>query len=69
MKKAVIIAGALLVFGMTSCKKEYSCDCTIAGETIENDLGEIEKEDAEAACDVLKAVATLTGGSCTLTTK
>lgn len=30
MKKMTILASALLLVGLTSCKKEYTCKCTAA---------------------------------------
>jgi hypothetical protein len=67
MKKiAPIVAIALLAVTFTSCKKKYSCDCTIAGVTTKSDLGKQKKSDAETACNNADAAAKLVGGKCEL---
>jgi hypothetical protein len=71
MKKVLYSAAIIGLFGLASCKKDYSCDCevTIMGQTtnastpIENST----KSDAEEACDEieagLKLGASMGGGS------
>lgn len=58
--KKVIYVGAFLFLGsmaLTSCKKDYTCDCTykIAGMDAEQsysfDIKDAKKKDAEDACD------------------
>ena len=64
MKNLFIIAAVLVAFGATSCKKDYTCDCTYdllgVSQTISYDLGKQSKKDAEAACDVYS----VTGFTC-----
>lgn len=67
MKKSLLfVAVAALALSFSSCKKDYSCDCTIAGTTTETTLENYSKADAEAACDALDAAAQIGSGSCTL---
>jgi hypothetical protein len=67
MKKiAPIAALALLAVAFTSCKKDYSCDCTIGGQTTKNPINDAKKKDAKDACDALNVFAQLGGGSCEL---
>lgn len=54
MKKVLLFVAVVGTIGMTSCKKDYTCECTyeILGET-ETHSFEIEnakKSDAEDAC-------------------
>jgi hypothetical protein len=51
MKKLFIVA-AVAVFGLTACKKEYTCVCDIAGMKVEAKSGvKLSKSDAEAWCE------------------
>ena len=60
MKKTYsIILGAILVVALASCKKDYTCNCSLTwtnsflGDTTWTTSGTIEnssKEDAEGAC-------------------
>ena len=68
MKKTLLI-GALGVFAISalaSCKKDYTCDCTISGQTVSTQIKDAKKKDAKDACDALGVAATLSGGSCSL---
>ena len=53
MKKLVLFA-AVAAF-MVSCKKEYTCECTISGGFINGTVSEtypkMKKKDAEKKCD------------------
>jgi hypothetical protein len=64
MKKvfAVVAVVALLA----SCKKDYTCSCTIAGVTSKTEIKDAKKADAEDACSALNTSASLVGGSCSL---
>ena len=58
MKKAIlglsIIAVTTLFF--TSCKKNYTCVCSLNGTVIEkHELGKQTRSDAKAACDAFVA--------------
>lgn len=68
MKKIVTIA-AVALFGailLPSCKKDYTCTCTIAGQTQPYPYNKTSKKDAKAACDALNTTASIAGGSCSL---
>ena len=64
MKK--IFAAVAIVALFASCKKDYTCDCTILGQTTSTPINDAKKADAEDACDALGVSAALLGGSCTL---
>ena len=66
MKKVLLFAGVLFVFGATSCKKDYTCSCELAGTTTDSVIENSTKKDAEAACDEANATWALLGGTCTL---
>jgi hypothetical protein len=67
MKK--IFALAIVVVALSSCKKDYSCTCSVAGAastTVDYPgLSKSEAEDAEAACNA--GSVTLLGISTTCT--
>lgn len=64
MKKLSLILGVVaLTLATTSCKKEYTCDCTWEEEHGDHhhdekdsfSLGKVKKDDATTACDAKKA--------------
>lgn len=57
---------AVCAFALASCKKDYTCACTIAGVTTESTIADAKKADAEEACDASNTAAALLGGSCEL---
>ncbi|MCB9222808.1 MAG: hypothetical protein H6582_01420 [Crocinitomicaceae bacterium] len=59
----VVLAGSM---SMTSCKKDYTCDCTVSGSTYSLTIPDAKKKDAESACDTWGTLYTLGGGSCEL---
>ncbi len=65
MKKLLVIA-VIAVVGLASCKKDYTCSCTILGQTTVSEFKDVTQSDAEEACDEADAAAQLLGGSCTL---
>jgi hypothetical protein len=68
MKKIVTIV-AVALFGalvLPSCKKDYTCTCTIAGQTTSSPINNAKKSDAKNACDQLNTAAASVGGSCSL---
>ena len=68
MKKIVTVA-AVALFGailLPSCKKDYTCTCTIQGQTTTSPINDAKKSDAKAACDQLNTAAAMVGGSCSL---
>lgn len=50
MKKIVVIA-VVGLFVFASCKKDYTCDCSVSGQTLTISLNDYKKKDAESACD------------------
>jgi hypothetical protein len=64
--KKVLFAVAFVAFATVSCKKDYVCECTVMGQTVENPIENSSKSDAEDACDALNTAATAVGGSCKL---
>ncbi len=68
MKKVLtLIAGVAFVAVLfTSCKKNYTCTCTITGGTsVSSDYGKTSKKAATDACDASSA-ALGASGSCSL---
>ena len=63
--KKVLLAVAVVAI-LASCKKDYTCECTILGVTTPTEIKDAKKADAEDACNALDVAAKLTGGSCTL---
>lgn len=53
MKKAILL-GALGVFALASCKKDYTCTCKVNEQSIKIPLTDYKKKDAEDACDAAK---------------
>jgi hypothetical protein len=68
MKKVIAIAAVgVFALGLTSCKKEYTCKCTVLGQTVEGKSdGKLKKKDAEEWCDKSDTAAKAAGGSCSL---
>lgn len=66
MKKLLILAVVAVGFTMTSCKKEYTCVCTVTGgTTTEVKSGtKLSKKDAETWCE--KSTNGISGVSCKL---
>ena len=61
MKKLFPVAAvAALALMFTSCKKNYTCECDIAGTPKTWELGKQKKKDAEAACKNLQVTSTVT---------
>jgi hypothetical protein len=68
MKKIAPIAVALLIVaGMTSCKKDYTCTCKATGKTdIVIPISKAKKSDATKTCDAAKTTYSVAGYSCSL---
>ncbi len=69
MKKfAPIAAIALFAMAFTSCKKDYTCSCTLAGNTpYSYTLTKAKKSDAKTWCDTWNTTVKAGGGTgCTL---
>ncbi|MFD1553919.1 hypothetical protein DNU06_14055 [Putridiphycobacter roseus] len=63
MKKVILIA-AVSMLALASCKKDYTCECTIDSEVYTYELKDVKKSDAKDACDAVGASWILAGGSC-----
>ncbi len=51
MKKLLIaIAAVALVFSFQSCRKDYTCTCTVDSQTISLEYAKTKKSVAEDAC-------------------
>ena len=46
-----MILAAVAGFGLASCKKDYTCKCTLDGESQNYEYSNVKKADAEDACD------------------
>lgn len=56
MKKVTLLAAvAFLALSVTSCKKTYHCECTVAGFTASSASVEYKKSDAKTAGDACEA--------------
>lgn len=69
MKKTLLI-GALGVFAISalaSCKKDYTCNCTVNGNPIAIQIKDAKKKDAQTTCDEAETTYSAAGPStCTL---
>jgi hypothetical protein len=66
MKKLALVAvAALMIAGMTSCKKDYTCTCTVSGTSSATTIHDT-KSKATDACNTLSTEEAILGGSCTL---
>jgi hypothetical protein len=69
MKKVLLFSAAVLVAAstFTSCKKDYTCDCSGGTLTASSTpIKDAKKKDAQDACDALNVIAAIGGGTCTL---
>ncbi len=63
MKKLIILAVAFGAFTFASCKKSYTCSCTINGQTTDYKSGsKLNKKDAKTWCNAMNVA----GYSCSL---
>ncbi len=52
MKKFVLFVAAAATLGLTSCKKDWTCECNYPGETPTSyEIKGKTKKDAEATCE------------------
>lgn len=68
MKKIVTIA-AVALFGailLPSCKKDYTCTCSILGQSASYTYKKVKKSEAKTSCDQQNTAAAVVGGSCSL---
>ncbi len=74
MKKVSFLLGVLFVasLALTSCKKDWNCECTFADYPEFNTttvIPDSKKKDAQEACDALDTAAKLVDGKCELKKK
>ncbi len=50
-KMMMILFVAVLAVGSTGCKKGFSCVCQFNGDEVVYAYGEVDKSDAQDACD------------------
>jgi len=55
MKKLLFVFAIAAVGSLASCKKDYSCDCTVAGIEQSAPIENAKKGDAEDTCDDIEA--------------
>jgi hypothetical protein len=55
----------LVTLSMSSCKKDWTCTCTLLGATSAIPINDATKSDAEDACSALEIL----GNSCELAKK
>ena len=65
MKKAMLALGVIAFFSLASCKKDYTCECTMNGQKQSTPLNDQKKSDAEDACNALDTQLG-SSGSCEL---
>ena len=65
MKKLFIVV-AVAIFGLTACKKDFDCVCTVGGNSTTTTFPDAKKADAQDACDALSILSAIGGGSCEL---
>lgn len=67
MKKFFLPVVALFfVVGLSSCKKDWTCTCTIMGDVSSEVYTDISRSDARDRCDAQDALAQQKGGTCSL---
>ena len=73
MKKLLLSVAVLgfITLASSSCKKDYTCECTVNGDKLNIEINNAKSADAEASCS--SAEATYKTGDpdakCTLTAK
>lgn len=67
MMKKVLVA-AVVILALTSCKKDWTCECSYYGETESYAIKETKKKDAKAQCEgkVTVGLMSVGGNNCTL---
>lgn len=56
MKKVLLVAVAgVFVLGLSSCKKEWTCECTVLGQTVSGKTEKMTKKDAKEKCETNSA--------------
>lgn len=72
MKKHILLfAAGALIFGLSSCKKDWTCECTFTAvdgstQTSTTIFPKSTKKDAQTACDQAEQALSYANGNCTL---
>jgi hypothetical protein len=72
MKKHIfLIAAGAFIFGLSSCKKDWTCECTMTAidgstQTSTSIIPKSTKKDAQSACDQMEQAISYANGNCTL---
>ncbi len=69
MKKLFIGIFAIgFAVSFTSCKKDYTCECTYDGQTVNYEIENAKSNDANEVCDASEALYKMSdpAASCTL---
>jgi hypothetical protein len=72
MKKITFLAIVAVAATLGSCKKDYSCECTVPAsgstpaQTYTYELKDVKKKDAKDACNSAGNVWILVGGTCAI---
>ena len=70
MKKLVVIAAVAALGMMTSCKKEYTCECTYSGGgvsgTVSQTFSKMKKKEAKDKCDSYDDTSNGTTAECSI---
>ena len=63
MKKVSLVLGVLflMTLALSSCKKEYTCTCTMSGVSTDFTIAKTTKSDAKTKCESLNVVGVTTG--------
>lgn len=60
MKKTLLFAIAIVSIGFTSCKKDYSCECTENGQVVLTaEMENTRRPEASAACKLAGTNSTM----------
>ena len=54
------------IASLTSCKKDWSCDCTVQENTTTTVMANMKKKDAKKSCEDLSDILSTVSGSCEL---
>lgn len=68
MKKFVAFAAiCLAVLSFSSCRKDYTCTCKVAGQVVETDpIPKAKKSDAESICNSIQTSYSSLGYNCSI---
>ncbi|HTN18604.1 MAG TPA: hypothetical protein VL092_13020 [Chitinophagaceae bacterium] len=65
MKKLVLAVAALGLISLTSCKKDYTCECTVSGLGSTSTTIKDTKKKAKDACEKMSSSVSMGGTTIT----